>query len=381
MAEIRSVVTAHPQHRVGPEELKAYIRSALSSASAERFTRIVDRSDIRSRHTVAPLAELCALGSLEERAQLYVAHSLALGEDVARRALAESRTAPDAVTTLISVTSTGYMAPSLDAYLVDRLGLRSSVRRVPISQLGCSGGVSAIATAADLIGAANGTALVVSVEICSLCLQSRSPSRTDLIASVLFGDGAAAAVLSSSAPSTGPEIVASRSVLLKGSAERVGMQLSAVTGLRLVLSRDMPAIVRDSLPRLVDGFLHPHSLSADDISFWLVHPGGPRVLDAVEHCFALPRGALDHSWEVWHECGNMSSATSLFVLDRWLRGMRSERVDGFGLMIAFGPGVSCEMILLKRRARIVPMQTDPPTNRDACSATRGSTGLRTGGRA
>jgi alkylresorcinol/alkylpyrone synthase len=272
--------------------------------------------------------------------------------------LAASRIAPDPVTTLISVTSTGYMAPSLDAYLVERLGLRSSVRRIPISQLGCSGGVSALATASDLIRAVGGTALVVSVEICSLCLQNRSPSRTDLIASVLFGDGAAAAVLASAAPPRGPEIVASRSVLLKGSAERVGMQLSAATGLRLVLSRNIPSLVHDSLPRLVDGFLHPHGLSADDIAFWLVHPGGPRVLEAVEHCFALPRGALDHSWEVWHECGNMSSATSLFVLDRWLRGMQAEHTDGFGLMIAFGPGVSCEMILLKRRTRIAPMPTD-----------------------
>lgn len=354
MVEIRSVATAHPEHRVGPEELKAYLCAALSSGSAGRFSRIVDRSDIRSRHTVAPLAELCALGSVEQRAARYVAHALAMGEDVARRALAASGIDPATIGTLISVTSTGYMAPSLDAYLIECLGLRSSVRRIPISQLGCSGGVSAIATAADLIGAAHGTALVVSVEICSLCLQSHSPSRTDLIASVLFGDGAAAAVLTTAEPPSGPEVIASRSVLLKGSAARVGMQLSASTGLRLVLSRDMPSIVRNSLPRLVDGFLHPHGLSADDIAFWLVHPGGPRVLEAVEQCFALPRGALDHSWAVWHECGNMSSATSLFVLDRWLRTAGATHSDGYGLMIAFGPGVSCEMILLKRRTRIAP---------------------------
>lgn len=344
--KVLSVSTAQPPHCVEPDELKSYIRASLTTASAARFCRILDRSEVRRRHTVAPIAELLTLRTIEDRSRWFVQHAPALGEAVTRQALSDSGIEPSEITTLVSVSSTGYMAPSLDTHLVERLGLSPTVRRIPIAHLGCSGGVSAIATAADLIRASSGSALVVSVEICSLCLQSSEPSPTDLIASILFGDGAAATVLSAAAARRGPEIVASRSVLLQGSLDRVGIQPST-SGLRLVLSREMPSIIRGSLPELLGGFLEPHGLDAGDLSFWLVHPGGPRVLEAVEQCFALPRPALEHSWDVWRECGNMSSATALFVLDRWLASAAARETAGMGLLLAFGPGVSCEMILLR----------------------------------
>jgi alkylresorcinol/alkylpyrone synthase len=109
----------------------------------------------------------------------------------------------------------------------------------------------------------------------------------------------------------------------------------------------VPSIIRRNLPQLVGDFLEPHGLDAGDLSFWLVHPGGPRVLEAVEQSCALPRAALGHSWDVWRECGNMSSATALFVLDRWMRSAAAQDVPGVGLLLAFGPGVSCEMVLMR----------------------------------
>jgi alkylresorcinol/alkylpyrone synthase len=346
MVKIASVSTTHPPHRVEPEELRAYIRRSLPPASAGRFCRILDASQARGRHTIAPIAELLQLQTIEDRTQRFVEHSLAMGETVAQLALTGAGIEPAEITTLVSVSSTGYMAPSLDAHLVARLGLRSTVRRVPITQLGCSGGVSAIAIAADLIRSVSGSALVVSVEICSLCLQSAAPSPTDLIASILFGDGAAATVLRTDDAPLGGEILGTQSVLLNASLDRVGIRPSA-TGLRLVLSREMPSIVRRHLPGLLTGFLEPYGLHPDDLAFWLVHPGGPRVLEAVEQSFDIPRAALAHSWEVWREYGNMSSATALFVLDRWLTSRPAGEPERVGILLAFGPGVSCEMVLLR----------------------------------
>jgi alkylresorcinol/alkylpyrone synthase len=347
MVSLLSVATAHPEHRVQPAELKSYICRSLTPASAARFCRVLDNSEVRSRHTVAPIADLLELRSVDDRVRRFAQHSLALGETVARQALTASGVAPEEIGTVVSVSSTGYMAPSLDAHLVERLGLCPTVRRLPIGQLGCSGAVSAIATAADLVKHASGRALVVSVEICSLCVQRSDPSRTDLIASILFGDGAAAAVLAGGPRHAAPEIVASRSVLLPGSVDRVGIQPSA-NGLRLVLARDVAAIIRRTLPELAGKFLELHGLHPRDLSFWLVHPGGPRILEAVEQSFALPRAELEHSWAVWRECGNMSSATALFVLERWLRSAAARARKGVALLLAFGPGVSCEMVLIRR---------------------------------
>ena len=346
MVKICSVSTVQPPHCVDPEELKSYIRASIRPASAARLCRILDTAQVRRRHTVAPLAELRTLRTVEERTHRYIEQSLVLGEAVARQALASAPVPLTSIATLVSVSSTGYMAPSLDAHLVDRLGLSRTVRRIPITQLGCSGGVSAIATAAELAKAALSGALVVSVEFCSLALQNAQPSPTDLIASILFGDGAAATVLTGSATARGPEILDSRSVLLSGTLDRVGIEPST-TGLRLVLSREIPAIIRQHLPELLSRFLRPHGLGPADLAFWLVHPGGPRVLEAVEQSFALAPQMLEHSWEVWRECGNMSSATSLFVLDRWLQSGAARAPGQVGLLLAFGPGVSCEMVLVR----------------------------------
>jgi alkylresorcinol/alkylpyrone synthase len=210
MVKVLSVSSAHPPYRVSPDDLAGYLRASLTPSSATRFGRVLNNSEVRSRYTVLPFSDLLALRTIEDRADRFVRHSVRLGEEVARKAMIDSGVDGSEIGTLISVSSTGYAVPSLDAHF-ERLGLSPTVRRLPISQLGCAGGVSALSTAAELARVSSGTALVVTVEICSLCLQNAEPSRTDLIASILFGDGAAAAIVSGSDTERGTEVIASRS--------------------------------------------------------------------------------------------------------------------------------------------------------------------------
>jgi len=197
-APLQSIATALPPHVLSAEETKLVL-APLTGAS-ERWQQLVDASRIRRRHLVVPVGELLRRHTLGERTREYARQAVALAEAAARDALAGAGVAPTSVHTIVSVSCTGYMLPSLDAYLVSNLGLEAAVRRIPITELGCSGGVAALGLAAALHGPqAHGCALVVSVEPCSLCLQVAEPTPSDVMGSILFGDAAAAAVLTRAA--------------------------------------------------------------------------------------------------------------------------------------------------------------------------------------
>ena len=178
-----------------------------------------------------------------------------------------------------------------------------------------------------------------------MSVQLAEPSTTDMFANLLFSDGAAAAVVSSARRGRGPEIVATRSVLWDESANDLGMRLTD-GGFRLVLSPRLPRLIERRLRAVVDEFLHAHAVALEDVEFWIVHPGGPKILDAVASGLQLPDRLLAPTWETWEEAGNLSSATVFFVLEH-LRRSAPPRAGSLGLMLAFGPGVTCEMVLLR----------------------------------
>jgi alkylresorcinol/alkylpyrone synthase len=242
---------------------------------------------------------------------------------------------------------TGVATPSIDARLMNRLGLSPSVKRVPIFGLGCVAGAAGIARAADYVRAfPDQVALLLSVELCSLTLQREDLSIPNLIASGLFGDGAAAAVVTGAElPADGPRVVATRSVFYPDSEQVMGWEISE-RGFRIVLSGDVPEVVQRFLPRDVDRFLGEQGLDRGGIAVWISHPGGPKVLEAMRAALDLPEDALEASWRSLREVGNLSSTSVLLVLKETME-RRRPAPGSYGLLLAMGPGFCSELVLLQ----------------------------------
>ncbi|HWN45051.1 MAG TPA: 3-oxoacyl-[acyl-carrier-protein] synthase III C-terminal domain-containing protein, partial [Thermoanaerobaculia bacterium] len=251
------------------------------------------------------------------------------------------------VDALIFVTVTGVATPSIDARLMNQLGLPPRVKRMPIFGLGCVAGAAGIARAADYVRAfPDQVAVLLSVELCSLTLQAADLSIPNLIASGLFGDGAAAAlVVGDDRPADGPEIVATRSIFYPDSEQVMGWDISQ-DGFKIVLSAEVPDVVRQFLRRDVDAFLADQGLTRADISSWVCHPGGPKVLEAMQESLELPEGALDVTWRSLQEVGNLSSTSVLLVLAETLENHRPEP-GSWGMITAMGPGFCSELVLLR----------------------------------
>ncbi len=343
--QLLSLVTHAPPWSISQQDTLAILpRLAGGSEGAGRFRQTVERSRIERRLVETPLDELERM-SPGARSRVYERRVRDVSERLGRRALEAAGIAGTDITVVITVSCTGYMLPSVDAYIMPRLGIPPHARRVPITELGCSAGVGAIGLATELLSLRSGHALVVSVELCSSCMQTRDLAPADVIGNILFADAAAAAVIGPATTRHGPEILAARTVLWPDTADALGMWLSD-TGLRLCLSPDLPEIVGDHLPGTLEDFLLANDVRRDDVDFWIVHPGGPRVLETVSERLHLAAHEVASSWEVWRAFGNVSSATVFFILEA-LR-QRAPIAEGrLGVMMAFGPGLSCELALLR----------------------------------
>jgi len=205
--------------------------------------------------------------------------------------------------------------------------------------------VGAVGLAAERLTASVGSVLILSVEISSPGIQIAEPSTTDMVANLLFGDAAAATVLSTEKPGTGPQVLASQSTLWLDSLDHLGMRLTD-SGLRLVLSPRLPRLVRDRLRPTVTQFLAAQGVALDDVRFWVIHPGGPKILEAVAESLELSDRTTQPTWDVWERYGNLSSATVFFILRR-LQEAAPPAPGDLGMMIALGPGITCEMVLLR----------------------------------
>jgi alkylresorcinol/alkylpyrone synthase len=239
-------------------------------------------------------------------------------------------------------------SPSIEARLIGKLGLNRRIKRIPIFGLGCVAGAAGIARAADYVKAHPGqAALLLSVELCSLTIQPDDHSVANLISSGLFGDGAAAVVVAGEdCPSaTGPAVVDTRSSLYPNTERVMGWDISE-KGFKIVLSREVPEVVLKNLGADADEFLTEHGLAREDITSWVIHTGGPKVLEATEAALSLTDGALDASWRCLRKTGNLSSASVLFVLEDVLQNGRPP-AGSWGILAAMGPGFCSELVLLK----------------------------------
>ena len=350
---IRAVGRALPTHYADQETLIAAFRDAWAGAhfNVERLEELHRAVQVSGRHLAVPIEQYKELASFARRNEVWTEVAVDLGEAAVRAALQRAGLAPREIDHLFFVTTTGIATPSIDARLVNRLDLRSDVRRTPIFGLGCAAGAAGIARASDSLRAfPDQVAVLLSVELCSLTLQRDDFSIPNIISSGLFGDGAAAVVLTGGArdiPEDGaaPRVAATGSVFYPGTERVMGWDI-VETGFKVVLSAKVPEVVRDHARHDVDRFLAANGLGRSKIRHWIAYTGGPKVLKAFEETLELPAGALDRSWKSLRETGNLSSASVLFVLGELLESNEVNEGD-HGLLMAMGPGFCSELVLLQ----------------------------------
>ncbi|WP_019629743.1 type III polyketide synthase [Actinomadura atramentaria] len=350
MTTIAAVRGALPAHRYPQAEITEEFARVCGADGTKRglLERLHRSALVGHRHLSLPLAEYARLDGFKAANDRYIETACDLGAEAAEKALAAAGLAPADVDVIMLVSVTGIAAPSVDARLVERLGLRPDVKRVPMFGLGCVGGAAGLARMHDhLRGWPDGVGLLLSVELCSLTLQRDDDSVANLVASALFGDGAAAVVMCGErrgADHDGPEVVATRAHLYPDTREVMGWDVSG-DGFRIVLDPRVPEVVRTYLADDVDGFLGDHGLARRDVSAWVCHPGGPKVLEAVAETLGLPDGALDVTWRSLADQGNLSSASVLHVLRDTLA--RGPEPGAPGVLMALGPGFCSELVLLR----------------------------------
>lgn len=344
---ILSLATATPRHVLTQATALATARELIGGqfADFDRLAPVYDHAGIARRQLAMPLDWYRTERSFEERSAAYLDVALDLFVEVAGAAIAQAGLEAGGIDAIVTVSSTGIATPGLEARAMAQLPFRNDVRRVPVFGLGCAGGASGLALGAELAAARPGsTLLFVTVELCSLALRTARADKADLISTALFGDGAAAAVLR-----TGEAGFAA----ITGSAEKTWNDTLDImgwraepTGLGVVLNRAIPGFVRREMRAAMDGMLGAQGLSIGGIDRFICHPGGAKVIDAIEAALDLPPGSLAEERAVLHDHGNMSAPTVLFVLDRYRRAGLPPR----SVLSALGPGFTASSIVLERLA-------------------------------
>lgn len=348
MATLYATATAHPPHRYEQEEviraLPVWLEGDQRLLALAR--RVFENAAVQTRYGCRPLLDLARPLSLTETSHLYQRTACTLGEQVVRDCLTQANVTPQAVDLIISTSCTGFMIPSLDAYLANHFGFSPHVKRVPVTELGCAAGAMALARAHDYLRAfPHHTVLVVAVELPSLTFQLRDLTAANVVSSALFGDGAVAVLLNGEKHKGKPQIIATESTLFPHTTEVMGFELKD-SGFHIVLSTEIPELVRAEVPGLVARFLIQHGYTVKDISHFLLHPGGRRVLEGLVHALDITAAHAEISRAILRDYGNLSSAAVLFILDRFLKSQQPQHGD-LGLLLAFGPGFSAETVLLR----------------------------------
>ncbi|MFI8351676.1 type III polyketide synthase [Streptomyces cyaneofuscatus] len=349
MTRIAAVHGALPPHRHTQRAVTDMVADTCLPPGTDRrvLDRLHENARVRTRHTVLPLESYRDLNGFGAANDVFIRSAVDLGGQAARGALRAAGLRPTDVDLLMFTSVTGLAAPSVDARLVARLGLRSDVKRLPVFGLGCVAGAAGVARVHDyLLGRPDDVAVLLSVELCSLTFQRQDVTPANLVATALFGDGAAAVVaLGGRRAVAGPEIVANRSRMYPETEHVMGWSIGS-TGFSVVLDPAVPDVVRQYLADDVREFLDEHGLKPKDIAHWVCHPGGPKVLEAVTEVLDLREGALDVTWRSLADVGNLSSASVLHVLRDTIEHRRPEPGTP-GLLLAMGPGFCCELVLLR----------------------------------
>jgi alkylresorcinol/alkylpyrone synthase len=359
-ARIAGVASAMPEHRLSQEAITTALKSYWNEklVSHELLERFHSRVGVDYRHLAYPPERYSQFTSWGETNAAWLEAAEVLGVRAIDAALDHAGVSRSELDALFVVSITGIASPSLDARLINRMRLRPDIKRTPIFGIGCAGGAIGLTRAADYtLAYPDQTAAILAVELCSLTIQRDDLSTASLIAAGLFGDGAAAAVVRGSktahrastgsrvAVRQGPQILGCGSVFYPDSEDVMGWDISE-KGFKIVLSPRLPDLIKERLAGDVDAFLGKHELRRADVGNWVIHTGGPKVLDAIQETLALRDCDLEQSWNCLRRVGNLSSASVLLVLEEVMLN-HAPAPGTFGLLLAMGPGFCSEMILLR----------------------------------
>jgi alkylresorcinol/alkylpyrone synthase len=346
---IAGVGSAFPKYHYEQEALVAALKNDWRHRlpNPDVLDRLDESMKVDSRFTARPIEFYESLKTWGQANDAWIEVGLEIGERALCRALASAGLEPRDLTAIFVTSVTGIAAPSLDARLVNRMGLSPNIKRIPIFGLGCVAGAAGISRAADYVRAyPDEAAALLSVELCSLTLQRDDLSMAHLISALLFGDGAAATVVvGSEVDAGGPEILATKSTLYPNTERVMGWDISE-KGFRIVLAPEVPDTVVRHLGKDVDAFLAEQGFTRSDVKSWVMHTGGPKVLEATATALDLTREDLEASWESLRKVGNISSTSVLLVLEDVYRNRRPAP-GSLSILAAMGPGFCSELVLLR----------------------------------
>ena len=346
--KILSIAKQLPKYVKETKEIIPFVEQWMQDQES-RFKRkvlkIFEGAGVDRRYSIMDAEEVFLNTSFEEKNDIYIKEVTKLAEQSLLKCLKKARLQPTDIDYIITVSCTGIMIPSMDAYLINSLQMRQDIIRLPVTEMGCVAGISGIIYAKNFLKSnPNKRAAIISVEASTATFQIQDYSMANIVSAAIFGDGAASAVLSSYKEDKGPRIKDESMYHFYNSIDIMGFKL-VNTGLQMILDKKVPEIISINFPKIIHPFLERNNLKIEDINHLIFHPGGKKIVHTVEGIFRTYGKNIDDTKEVLRLYGNMSSATVLYVLERFMDGDRQEGENG--LMLSFGPGFSAQRILLK----------------------------------
>lgn len=346
--KIKTVTKQLPKYSRATNEIIPFLDAWLVGQDKrfiKKVKKIFEGAAVDKRYSIMDPIEVFTKTSFEERNDIYIREVIDLGEKVLEKALLKAQWSPEDLDYIITVSCTGIMIPSLDAYLINKLKLRQDIVRLPVTEMGCAAGISGIIYAKNFLQANPGKrAAVISVESPTATFQLDDFSMANIVSAAIFGDGAACVLLSSHEDDEGPEILAEEMYHFYDNIDMMGFKLTN-SGLQMILDIEIPETIASHFPDIIHPFLAKNNLKIEDIDHLIFHPGGKKIVQTVENLFSDLGKNIDDTKEVLRLYGNMSSATVLYVLERFMENRPKKGTKG--LMLSFGPGFSAQRILLQ----------------------------------
>lgn len=350
MSETRIVAVAKelPEYCRTTKDILPFVELWLADED-ERFRRkvvkIFEGAAVDKRHGIMNIEEVFSATSFEEKNAIYVREVKKLGKNVLLKALCQSNWEADSIDYIITVSCTGIMIPSLDAYLINDIGLKEDVIRLPVTEMGCAAGVSGLIYASNFLKSNPGKRVaLVAVESPTATFQLNDHSMANMVSAAIFGDGAACVLLSSETDAIGPKIIGEEMYHFKDATHLMGFDMTN-HGLKMILDPSVPETIADHFPKIVHPFLERNDSSIEKVDHLIFHPGGRKIVQTVEALFGQLGKNIDDTREVLRAYGNMSSATVLYVLERFLEKEIPKGEQG--LILSFGPGFSAQRVLIE----------------------------------
>ncbi len=348
MSKLIHVSKALPRHTLDLEEIRRYahIAGARWGRNPEVLLRIINNAEVGTRQSIMPLEEIVREKTFKERNDLFIKYSIELGSRAVERCLEETGRRPEDIDLFITVSCTGFMIPSVDSFIMERLGFRRDCRRLPITELGCAAGAVALSRADDFIrGYPDAHVLILAHEFPSVTFQLDDANMAHVVSAIIFGDGVACALVGPSEGEGPLSLLGSRSYLFPDSSHYMGFDVDGL-GFHIILDKCVPNRVRDTIREQVEAFGALHGIGIGDLRFYALHTAGRKVLNYMEDELGISPEMTRATWHVLKHHGNMSSVSVLYVLKSLLEDFPPQAND-LGMIMAFGPGFSAELLLAR----------------------------------